>query len=146
MATQIFFMFIPIWGRWCNLTNIFKMGWNHQLDDDFHPNSWRCGVVQLVQLECDSRWENAPMTMSFMMFRYFSCILGKDLTYIYIASYSTLCGSLSLGHGSTPVTSHKNSPKCIQKLQVPWIHGSGERTIYRTLSGFSMAAAAQKRW
>ena len=28
---QIFFIFIPILGKWSNLTNIFQMGWNHQL-------------------------------------------------------------------------------------------------------------------
>ncbi len=31
---HIFFIFIPIWvylGKWSNLTNIFQMGWNHQL-------------------------------------------------------------------------------------------------------------------
>ena len=27
---QIFFIFIPIWGRWSILTNIFQLGWNHQ--------------------------------------------------------------------------------------------------------------------
>ena len=29
---QIFFHFHPYLGRWFNLTNIFKMGWNHQPD------------------------------------------------------------------------------------------------------------------
>ena len=29
---QRFFYFHPYLGRWCNLTNIFRMGWNHQLD------------------------------------------------------------------------------------------------------------------
>ena len=28
---KYFFIFTPIWGRWSNLTNIFQMGWNHQL-------------------------------------------------------------------------------------------------------------------
>ena len=32
VATQIFFMFIPFLGKWSNLTDIFQMGWNHQLD------------------------------------------------------------------------------------------------------------------
>ena len=27
-----FSIFIPIWGKWSNLTNIFQGGWNHQLD------------------------------------------------------------------------------------------------------------------
>ena len=31
MATQIFLIFIPTWGKFSNLTNIFQMGWNHQL-------------------------------------------------------------------------------------------------------------------
>ena len=33
---QIFFIFTPTWGDdpiWLNLTNIFQMGWNHQVDD-----------------------------------------------------------------------------------------------------------------
>ena len=75
------------------------------LDTKSHRSWWfsskflyRCGVIRLVQSECDSGWENAPATMSFMMFRYFSCILG-DLNAIYIASYSTWSGSLSLGYG-----------------------------------------------
>ncbi len=34
---QIFFYFHPYLGRWSNLTNIFQMGWNHQLD--FQPNT-----------------------------------------------------------------------------------------------------------
>ena len=29
---QIFFIFTPILGKWSNLTNIFQMGWNHQLE------------------------------------------------------------------------------------------------------------------
>ena len=29
---QIFFIFYPYLGKWSNLTNIFQMGWNHQLD------------------------------------------------------------------------------------------------------------------
>ena len=32
VATQIFFIFTLILGEWSNLTNIFKMGWNHQPD------------------------------------------------------------------------------------------------------------------
>ena len=30
---QIFLMFIPYLGKWSNLTNIFQMGWNHQLGE-----------------------------------------------------------------------------------------------------------------
>ena len=30
---QLFFIFTPIWGRWSILTNIFQMGWNHQLEN-----------------------------------------------------------------------------------------------------------------
>ena len=30
---QIFFIFTPIWGKIPNLTHIFHMGWNHQLED-----------------------------------------------------------------------------------------------------------------
>ena len=29
---KISFIFTPIWGRFQILTNIFQMGWNHQLD------------------------------------------------------------------------------------------------------------------
>ena len=32
---KIFFIFIPIWGRFPFLTNIFQMGWNHQLVNPF---------------------------------------------------------------------------------------------------------------
>ena len=38
---QIFSIFTPIWGNyfWSNLTNIFQMGWNHQLEISFgFPN------------------------------------------------------------------------------------------------------------
>ena len=30
----IFFYFDPYLGKWSNLTNIFQMGWHHQLDRD----------------------------------------------------------------------------------------------------------------
>ncbi len=33
------FYFHPYLGTWSSLTNIFKMGWNHHLDD-FWPASW----------------------------------------------------------------------------------------------------------
>ena len=32
VATQIFFIFIPTWGNDPIMTNIFEMGWNHQLE------------------------------------------------------------------------------------------------------------------
>ena len=35
VATQIFFIFTPIWGNDPILTNIFQMGWNHQLEVEF---------------------------------------------------------------------------------------------------------------
>ena len=31
VATQRFVMFIPILGKWSNLTNMLQVGWNHQL-------------------------------------------------------------------------------------------------------------------
>ena len=31
---QIFFIFIPTWGRFPNLTDIFRMGWNHQPESE----------------------------------------------------------------------------------------------------------------
>ena len=30
---QIFFIFPPYLGKWSKMTNIFQMGWNHQLDN-----------------------------------------------------------------------------------------------------------------
>ena len=39
---QIFYMFIPTWGRISNLTDILQMGWNHQLDDNY---SWWHGGI-----------------------------------------------------------------------------------------------------
>ena len=32
LVVSIFFYFHPYLGKWSNLTNIFQMGWNHQLD------------------------------------------------------------------------------------------------------------------
>ena len=40
---QIFFYFYPYLGKWWNLTNIFQVGWNHQLEKTFVRNirvSW----------------------------------------------------------------------------------------------------------
>ena len=35
------FYFYPYLGKWSNLTNIFQMGWNHQLEDtQFEPNNF----------------------------------------------------------------------------------------------------------
>ncbi len=44
MATQIFLEFSPLFGE--NFTNIFQMGWNHQLDEQ----QLRCGVARAAQL------------------------------------------------------------------------------------------------
>ena len=43
---QISFIFTTIWGRFPILTNIFQMGWNHQLD--IHPWKWRWNLNMLV--------------------------------------------------------------------------------------------------
>ena len=94
MATQIFFNFHPYLGRWSNLTNIFKMGWNHQLDDDFHPNS--CSAVRMWFKVRERPNDNVLHDVSIFFLHSW-----KRSTYIYIASYSTWSGSLSLGYGIT---------------------------------------------
>ena len=42
---QILFYFHPYLGKWSNLTNIFQMGWNHQLFTDFYQVSSMFSVV-----------------------------------------------------------------------------------------------------
>ena len=39
MVVSIVFNFHPYLGKWSNLTNIFEMGWNHQLAMDFLDES-----------------------------------------------------------------------------------------------------------
>ena len=54
VATQIFFVFIPIWGRCTQFDYIifFQMGWNHQLVMDFHSkwgSDWVEGSFKIHQ-------------------------------------------------------------------------------------------------
>ncbi len=54
------FYFHPYLGKWSNLTNIFQMGWNHQLEDGFQqilveqvpPKLSVKPKIFLVQKEC----------------------------------------------------------------------------------------------
>ena len=44
VATQIFFMFNPIWGRWTQFDDhIFQMGWNHQ-------PGWYIGILNTCDI------------------------------------------------------------------------------------------------
>ena len=65
MVSNIFY-FHPYLGEWSNLTNIFRMGWNHQLDTYFHgsyrawtfssfPLQRSLSGVTLWQIQCISR-------------------------------------------------------------------------------------------
>ena len=45
---QIFFIFTPTWDKWSNLTNIFQLGWNHQLEFVF--------VFSVVKMMFESCW------------------------------------------------------------------------------------------
>ena len=49
---QIFFYFHPYLGRWSNLTNIFQMGWNHQLVlydwNGFNMLFWLVGQLEHI--------------------------------------------------------------------------------------------------
>ena len=49
---QIFFYFHPYLGKWSNLTNIFQMGWNHQLDQfsGFRVSFRRCKKDSVTRL------------------------------------------------------------------------------------------------
>ena len=54
---QRFFMFIPIWKKKSILTNIFLMGWNHQLDYFYYTRislGWRYlwGLCRYLQHHC----------------------------------------------------------------------------------------------
>ena len=46
MVSNIFY-FHPYLGKWSNLTNIFQLGWNHQLEKDDFPASY-VGFLQRV--------------------------------------------------------------------------------------------------
>lgn len=82
--------------------------------DDFHPNSCRCGVVQLVQLECDSTWRERPNDNIDI----FLAFLEKIYIHLYcILQYLRWFPLFRLWNYPSHFT--KNYPKCIQKLQVP---------------------------
>ena len=49
---QIFFIFTLTWGKVSNLTNIFQMGWNHQLV--YHGISWS-KTLNCRQCQCHAR-------------------------------------------------------------------------------------------
>ena len=56
------FYFHPYLGKWSNLTNIFQMGWNHQLDD-FHVTHEN----RFEWILCLKEWKWNAKTGSFML-------------------------------------------------------------------------------
>ena len=50
---QTFFYFHPYFGKWSNLTLIFQIGWNHQLDNNvFLPDPWIMLCLSPIRLIC----------------------------------------------------------------------------------------------
>ena len=51
------FYFHPYLGKWSNLTNIFQMGWNHQLDVFLNPSVVNCShTVASDRADRDYEW------------------------------------------------------------------------------------------
>ena len=50
--------FHPYLGRWSNLTNIFHMGWNHQLEDSVFNSEFCLSQLSWTRDESPSKWQN----------------------------------------------------------------------------------------
>ena len=68
VATQIFLMFIPIWGRWTHFDeNIFQMGWNFQLDKTCRTWRSNVGFLSCLLLEGPKQWFSLRQFLSFVV-------------------------------------------------------------------------------
>ena len=68
------FYFHPYLGKWSNLTNIFQLGWNHQLDiflltiSDFECRFFSCCLVTIpMLLQHRNPWKHTIDTWSWML-------------------------------------------------------------------------------
>ena len=78
------FYFQPYLGKWSNLTNIFQMGWNHQLEDDVRVLLrwlWNAGVP----MEMLYRWRVSSSQAALgKLLCNFAFFLERNLDFYYV--------------------------------------------------------------
>ena len=88
------FHFHPYPGKWSNLTNIFQMGWNHQLAKNENLSGGHCQSGKHHRQRCFSHWSeilallkekrvalpHITFTHSSKLFNFFPNVPGEDTT------------------------------------------------------------------
>ena len=78
------FYFQPYLGKWSNLTNIFQMGWNHQLEDDVRVLLrwlWNAGVPMKC---CTGGESQAAKQLWEKLLCNFAFFLERNLDFYYV--------------------------------------------------------------
>ena len=70
---QIFSIFTPTWKKWSNLTNIFQMGWNHQLDSNRWSSWWPFWIWVFRGLS-ESQWTTGITIFHASNWWWYGCI------------------------------------------------------------------------